>query len=90
MWVVVGRGKHANAISPRALSSFCSYRLPRTMPAPPQTVLIVGGGEYGLSAALALAEGPYSSAPSLITVLDRSASPPSLDAASSDINKVRS
>lgn len=59
-------------------------------PAPPQTVLIVGAGEFGSMTALTLAEGPYQSRPDLITVLERGAEPPAIDAASSDYNKVRS
>ena len=58
-------------------------------PAPPQTVLIVGAGEFGSMTALTLAEGPYKSRPDLITVLERGAEPPAIDAASSDYNKVR-
>jgi hypothetical protein len=42
----------------------------------------------GLSLAYELAVGPYKTAPHLVTLLDRSATPPSLDAASSDHNKV--
>lgn len=63
----------------------------------------VSGGLFGLTTALALAEGPYAADPSQILVLgaqrlpcesransiaDRSANPPELDAASSDINKI--
>ncbi|GAA5985364.1 hypothetical protein JCM10908_006947 [Rhodotorula pacifica] len=57
-------------------------------PAPPQTVLIVGAGEFGASAALTLARGPYKTHPHLITVLERGAEPPAVDAASSDYNKI--
>ncbi|BGP35375.1 hypothetical protein JCM10296v2_007211 [Rhodotorula toruloides] len=57
-------------------------------PAPPATVLIVGGGEFGSTAALALAEGPYRGHGDLITVLERGAEPPAVDAASSDYNKI--
>ncbi|BGP11391.1 hypothetical protein JCM10049v2_007296 [Rhodotorula toruloides] len=57
-------------------------------PAPPATVLIVGGGEFGSTAALALAEGPYRGHGNLITVLERGAEPPAVDAASSDYNKI--
>ncbi|GAA5863522.1 hypothetical protein JCM3774_006511 [Rhodotorula dairenensis] len=57
-------------------------------PAPPQSVLIVGGGEFGSMTALTLAEGPYKSRPDLITVLERGAEPPAIDAASSDYNKI--
>ncbi|GAA5940987.1 hypothetical protein JCM1841_006212, partial [Sporobolomyces salmonicolor] len=56
-------------------------------PKPPQRVLVVGAGEFGSSAALALAEGPYSGRGDLITLLERGAEPPAIDAASSDINK---
>ncbi|GJN94332.1 hypothetical protein Rhopal_007406-T1 [Rhodotorula paludigena] len=58
------------------------------LPAPPHSVLIVGAGEFGATTALALAEGPYRSSASLITVLDRGAQPPAEDAASSDYNKI--
>lgn len=58
-------------------------------PQPPQTVLIVGAGEFGATAALALAEGPYKGHGDLITLVDRGAEPPAVDAASSDYNKVR-
>ncbi|KAL7342865.1 FAD dependent oxidoreductase [Rhodotorula toruloides] len=57
-------------------------------PAPPATVLIVGGGEFGSTTALALAEGPYRGHGNLITVLERGAEPPAVDAASSDYNKI--
>ncbi|GJN90309.1 hypothetical protein Rhopal_003318-T1 [Rhodotorula paludigena] len=57
-------------------------------PAPPQTVLIVGAGAFGSTTALALAEGPYKGRADLITVLDRAADPPALDAACSDYNKI--
>ncbi|GAA5960104.1 hypothetical protein JCM21900_003438 [Sporobolomyces salmonicolor] len=57
-------------------------------PKPPQRVLVVGAGEFGSSAALALAEGPYSGRGDLITLLERGAEPPAIDAASSDINKI--
>ncbi|CEQ43073.1 SPOSA6832_04969 [Sporobolomyces salmonicolor] len=57
-------------------------------PKPPQRVLVVGAGEFGSSAALALAEGPYSGRGDLITLLERGAEPPAIDAASSDINKL--
>lgn len=59
-------------------------------PRPPQTVLIVGAGEFGSTTALSLAEGPYRGHESLITVVERGAEPPALDAASSDYNKVSS
>ncbi|GAA6057872.1 hypothetical protein RTBOTA2_006264 [Rhodotorula toruloides] len=59
-----------------------------TCPAPPATMLIVGGGEFGSTAALALAEGPYRGHGNLITVLERGAEPPAVDAASSDYNKI--
>ena len=58
-------------------------------PQPPQTVLIVGAGEFGATAALALAEGPYKGHAHLITLCDRGVEPPAVDAASSDYNKVR-
>ncbi|PRQ70834.1 FAD dependent oxidoreductase [Rhodotorula toruloides] len=51
-------------------------------------MLIVGGGEFGSTAALALAEGPYRGHGNLITVLERGAEPPAVDAASSDYNKI--
>ncbi|TNY23120.1 FAD dependent oxidoreductase [Rhodotorula diobovata] len=57
-------------------------------PQPPQTVLIVGAGEFGATAALALAEGPYKGHGDLITLVDRGAEPPAVDAASSDYNKI--
>ncbi|BGP43490.1 hypothetical protein JCM10449v2_007525 [Rhodotorula kratochvilovae] len=57
-------------------------------PRPPQTVLIVGAGEFGSTAALALAEGPYKGRADLITLVDRGAEPPAVDAASSDYNKI--
>lgn len=57
--------------------------------APPQSVLIVGAGEMGALTALSLAEGLYKSHPHLITVVERGAEPPAIDAASSDYNKVR-
>lgn len=56
--------------------------------APPQSVLIVGGGEFGATTALELARGAYAGKAHLITVLDRSATPPSTDAASYDFNKL--
>ncbi|RSH78192.1 uncharacterized protein EHS24_002652 [Apiotrichum porosum] len=56
--------------------------------APPQRVLIVGGGEFGATTALELARGPYKGQAHLITVLDRCATPPATDAASFDYNKV--
>ncbi|KAH8919391.1 FAD dependent oxidoreductase [Atractiella rhizophila] len=55
---------------------------------PPQRITIIGGGAFGLSTALALSRGPYKGKGDLITVLDRSASPPAKDAASSDLNKI--
>ncbi|GAA6043979.1 hypothetical protein JCM8097_003418 [Rhodosporidiobolus ruineniae] len=58
-------------------------------PSPPQTVLIVGGGEFGACTAEALAEGPYKGNEGLITVVDRGAEPPAVDAACSDYNKIR-
>ncbi|GAA5901084.1 hypothetical protein JCM8208_007611 [Rhodotorula glutinis] len=57
-------------------------------PQPPQTVLIVGAGEFGATAALALAEGPYQGHAELITLVDRGVEPPAVDAASSDYNKI--
>jgi sarcosine oxidase/L-pipecolate oxidase len=57
-------------------------------PYPPDRVLIIGGGEFGLSAAAALAESSYRGCEYLITVLDPSATPPSMTAASSDLNKI--
>lgn len=57
-------------------------------PRPPQTVLIIGAGEFGSTAALTLAEGPYKGHEHLITVVERGAEPPALDAASSDYNKI--
>lgn len=57
-------------------------------PYPPQTVLIIGGGEFGLACAEELANTTYKGHANLITVVDRSATPPSVDAASSDLNKV--
>ncbi|GAA6008334.1 hypothetical protein JCM10207_000089 [Rhodosporidiobolus poonsookiae] len=57
--------------------------------APPQSVLIVGGGEFGSTAALSLVEGPYRGHGELITLVERGAEPPAVDAASSDYNKVR-
>ncbi|KAM0752595.1 FAD dependent oxidoreductase [Meredithblackwellia eburnea MCA 4105] len=57
-------------------------------PSPPSKVLIVGTGEFGVATALSLVEGPYQGKGHLITLLDRSADPPSLDAASSDLNKI--
>ncbi|GAA5946118.1 hypothetical protein JCM3775_004150 [Rhodotorula graminis] len=57
-------------------------------PQPPQTVLIVGAGEFGATAALALAEGPYKGRADLITLVDRGVEPPAVDAASSDYNKI--
>ncbi|BGP20106.1 hypothetical protein JCM10213_002643 [Rhodosporidiobolus nylandii] len=58
-------------------------------PVPPQKVLIVGAGEFGSCAALGLAEGAYKGQADLITVVERGAEPPAIDAASSDYNKVR-
>ncbi|GAA5865610.1 hypothetical protein JCM1840_001460 [Sporobolomyces johnsonii] len=57
-------------------------------PHPLQRVLVVGAGEFGSSAALALAEGPYRGRADLITLLERGAEPPAIDAASSDLNKI--
>lgn len=57
-------------------------------PAPPRTVLIVGCGEFGASAALSLIKGPYSNHAHLITIIDRASDPPAADAASSDLNKI--
>jgi sarcosine oxidase/L-pipecolate oxidase len=57
-------------------------------PRPPQSVLIVGAGEFGSTSALSLAEGAYKGYEGLITVVERGAEPPALDAASSDYNKV--
>ncbi|KAL1404827.1 hypothetical protein Q8F55_008437 [Vanrija albida] len=56
--------------------------------APPQRVLIVGAGEFGSTTALALARGAYKGHEHLITVLDRSPTPPATDAASYDYNKI--
>lgn len=56
-------------------------------PTPSTRILIVGGGEFGLSTALSLVKQGLIR-PDLITVVDRSATPPSLDAASSDLNKI--
>ncbi|GAA5981566.1 hypothetical protein JCM11641_004099 [Rhodosporidiobolus odoratus] len=59
-------------------------------PSPPQQVLIVGAGEFGASAALALAEGAYKGRAELITVVERGQNGElEVDAASSDYNKVR-
>ncbi|KDE02469.1 hypothetical protein MVLG_06978 [Microbotryum lychnidis-dioicae p1A1 Lamole] len=55
---------------------------------PPTSILIVGCGCFGASTALSLLRGRYSNFPQLITILDRSATPPEIDAASSDINKI--
>lgn len=60
-----------------------------TAPTLPIKVLIVGGGEFGTATALSLVKGPYAQHASLITILERSATPPASDAASSDLNKVR-
>ncbi|GAA6021415.1 hypothetical protein JCM11491_006701 [Sporobolomyces phaffii] len=57
-------------------------------PRPPQTVLIVGAGEFGSTTAVSLAEGPYRGHEHLIRVVERGAEPPALDAASSDYNKI--
>ncbi|GAA5872185.1 hypothetical protein JCM16303_001003 [Sporobolomyces ruberrimus] len=57
-------------------------------PRPPQRVLIIGAGEFGSTTALSLAEGPYKGHEGLITVVERGAEPPALDAASSDYNKI--
>lgn len=54
-----------------------------------ESVLIVGGGAFGLSTAWELVKGKYKGHGGLITVLDRCDSPPAADAASSDYNKVR-
>lgn len=51
---------------------------------------IVGGGVFGTATALSLIKGPYAQHGHLITLLDRSATPPATDAASSDLNKVAS
>ncbi|BGP58199.1 hypothetical protein JCM8202_004738 [Rhodotorula sphaerocarpa] len=61
---------------------------PRAQLAPPQSILIVGAGEMGALTALSLAEGLYKSHPHLITVVERGAEPPAIDAASSDYNKI--
>jgi len=53
-----------------------------------ETILILGGGAFGLSTALELVKGKYEGKGHLITILDRSATPPATDAASSDYNKV--
>jgi len=53
-----------------------------------EKILIVGGGAFGLSTALELVKGKYEGKGHLITILDRSATPPASDAASSDYNKV--
>lgn len=59
-----------------------------TTSGPPPTILIVGGGEFGLSFALSLAQSPkYQGYTDRITVLDRSADPPSLDAGESCCKK---
>ncbi|CAD6565718.1 MAG: hypothetical protein CYPHOPRED_005922 [Cyphobasidiales sp. Tagirdzhanova-0007] len=52
------------------------------------SILIVGGGVFGLSTALSLAQGRFKSHPEDLLVLDRSATPPEEDAASSDLNKI--
>ncbi|GAA5926579.1 NAD(P)/FAD-dependent oxidoreductase [Sporobolomyces koalae] len=57
-------------------------------PVPPQTVLIVGGGQFGSCAAASLAQGSYKGHEHLITVIERGAEPPAIDAASSDYNKI--
>ena len=54
----------------------------------PGKVIIIGGGCFGLSTALELVKGEYKGHGNLITVLDRSSTPPAADAASSDYNKV--
>ncbi|WVW84352.1 hypothetical protein I302_106386 [Kwoniella bestiolae CBS 10118] len=59
-----------------------------TILAPPKRVLIVGSGEYGSSTALSLIKGTYKNHGHLITMLDRSAEPPAMDAASYDFNKI--
>ena len=53
-----------------------------------EKILIIGGGCFGLSTALELVKGKYKGKGHLITVLDRSSTPPAADAASSDYNKV--
>lgn len=53
-----------------------------------ESIIIVGGGAFGLTTALELVGGKYKGKGHLITVLDRSATPPAADAASSDYNKV--
>ncbi|SCV71699.1 BQ2448_3287 [Microbotryum intermedium] len=55
---------------------------------PPTSILIVGCGCFGASTALSLIRGKYVNHAQLITILDRSATPPEVDAASSDINKI--
>lgn len=83
-------------LPPRLADSFpnpriacCKMPVERPAVAPPQRVLIVGAGEFGSTTALTLAEGVYKGQAHLITVLERGAEPPAIDAASSDYNKVR-
>lgn len=54
-----------------------------------ESIIIVGGGAFGLTTALELVNTKYKGRGHLITVLDRSSTPPAADAASSDYNKVR-
>ncbi|KAK1926919.1 FAD dependent oxidoreductase [Papiliotrema laurentii] len=61
---------------------------PSSSPAMPGKVIIIGGGCFGLSTALELVKGEYKGHGNLITVLDRSSTPPAADAASSDYNKI--
>lgn len=79
-----------------APSASCASPLPHHLASPDLTppplpvcsLQIVGGGEFGTATALSLVKGAYAQHGSLITILDRSATPPSNDAASSDLNKV--
>ncbi|GAA6038789.1 hypothetical protein JCM8097_002891 [Rhodosporidiobolus ruineniae] len=57
-------------------------------PAPPQRVVVVGGGQFGATTVQALLEGPYKGRGDLITIVDRGAEPPAVDAAISDYNKI--
>lgn len=52
-------------------------------------VLVVGAGVFGLSCAEELVRTLYAGRAHLIIVVDRSSAPPAIDAASSDLNKVR-
>lgn len=71
---------------PRGCSPPSALALP--LRADRRSLQIVGGGEFGAATAEALIQGPYNGHESLITILDRAAVPPAVDAASSDYNKV--